>query len=184
MFERFTDSARSAVVDAQAQARALHAAEIRTEHLLLGILTTADASLRAQLADAGLTADAVRTDLEAGQDTFGPDDADALDSIGIDLDAIRERLERAFGEGILDRSSPDGGRPGRWGRIPIARGAKKSLELALREAIVRRERSIGSEHLLLGILRSDDSPVIRLIETRITREDLRQLLTARLGRAA
>jgi ATP-dependent Clp protease ATP-binding subunit ClpA len=43
---------------------------------------------------------------------------------------------------------------------------------------------IRSEHLLLGVLRSDDSPVVRLIETHVTREDLRQLLTARLDRAA
>ena len=184
MFERFTDSARAAVVDAQAQARALGATEIRPEHLLLGVLATADRSLRAQLAGVGLTGDAVFADLEAAVGVLGPDDADALESIGIDLDAIRERLESTFGEGILDRRSPGGGRPGRWGHIPFARGAKKSLELALREAIARRERSIAAEHLLLGILRSDDPTALGLIEKHITRGDLRQLLAARLDRAA
>lgn len=77
-----------------------------------------------------------------------------------------------------------GGRQGRWGHIPFTRGAKKTLELSLREAIARRERSIGAEHLLLGILRSDDETTIGLVETHVTREDLRRLLHDRLDRVA
>lgn len=108
MFERFTDSARSAVVTAQTEARTLGADEIGPVHQLLGVLVTADGSLRDQLAGTGLTADAIRAGLRSG--VLGPDDAEALDSIGIDLDTIRERLESTFGEGILDRPSPGGGR--------------------------------------------------------------------------
>ncbi|WP_068156253.1 Clp protease N-terminal domain-containing protein [Rhodococcus phenolicus] len=182
MFERFTDSARSAVVSAQTEARALRTDEIRTAHLLLGVLVTADVSLRDELAGVGLTADAIRTGLDA--DPLGPDDAEALESIGIDLDAIRERMESTFGEGVLDRPSSGGGRYGRWGHVPFSRGARKSLELALREAIARRERTIGTEHLLLGILRSDDASALRLVEVHVDRESLRDLLHTRLDRAA
>ncbi|MFZ2529978.1 MAG: Clp protease N-terminal domain-containing protein [Rhodococcus sp. (in: high G+C Gram-positive bacteria)] len=182
MFERFTDSARSAVVTAQTEARTLGADEIGPAHLLLGVLVNADGSLHNQLTGTGLTADAIRAGLRSG--ALGPDDAEALDSIGIDLDAIRERLEFSFGEGILDRPSTGGGRYGRWGHIPFTRGAKKTLELALREAIARRERFIGAEHLLLGILRSDDETAIGLVDAHVARGELRRLLHDRLDRAA
>ncbi|MFD6858949.1 Clp protease N-terminal domain-containing protein [Rhodococcus sp. NPDC060090] len=189
MFERFTDSARSAVVAAQAEARRLHADRIATAHVLLGVLVTADEHLRTSLADVGLTIDGARTDLAAmnRDHPLGPDDAAALEAIGIDLDAVRARVEDTFGEGVLDRPAPKE-RRGRFSdlfgdHIPFERNAEKTLELALREAIAHRDRSIGSEHIMLGLLRSDDTATRSLIEAHVPRNRLRQILTARLDAA-
>ena len=61
-------------------------------------------------------------------------DADALATLGIDLDAVRERVERTFGAGALSRRRGRRGVvPG--GALPFTPRAKKVLELSLREAI-------------------------------------------------
>lgn len=65
---------------------------------------------------------------------FTDDDADALRSVGIDLDEVRRNVEDAFGPGALDRGVPDAHRSGTR-HIPFTRDAKRALELSLREAI-------------------------------------------------
>jgi hypothetical protein len=122
MFERFTDSARHLVVQAQHEARRLGHNYIGCEHLLLaaaGLAEPAGAALR----DQGVTperveAEIVRTvgrgqaadpDGRAADPTGRGDplhglDREALASIGIDLDVVRARLEAAFGPDALDRA--------------------------------------------------------------------------------
>jgi ATP-dependent Clp protease ATP-binding subunit ClpA len=144
MFERFTESARDVVVGAQAEAQALGHGSIGTEHLLIAAAAASAGPARAALDSIGVSADALR-------EAVGPRaglDADALASIGIDLDEVRRHVEEAFGPGALDR-----GQPRRGGRMPFTKRAKKVLELALREAVARGDRHIGSEHIVLGILR-------------------------------
>ena len=103
MFERFTDDARQAVVLAQEEAVALHHGWIGTEHVLLGVLR-ADGDGARLLAGFGVDAAGVRDDVVRivgrGEDDI---DRDALATLGIDLDAVRERVERAFGPGALSR---------------------------------------------------------------------------------
>lgn len=184
MFERFTAGARAAVVTAQEEARELDARRIEPAHLLLGVLGTADTTLRDLLADLGLTAGTVRSELVRDAGMLGDEDAAALGAIGIDLDSVRARLEESFGEGVLDRG-PGGGRRGRFARhLPFHPAAKKSLQLALREALARRDRVIGCEHLLLGILRSDDDRARTLVESHVPRRVLRDRLRDYRGRAA
>ncbi|GGL43425.1 Clp protease N-terminal domain-containing protein [Nocardia jinanensis] len=164
MFERFAGNARMAVVAAQEQARELRSPEIRVEHLLLGLLQQAEPRLRTLLAQNGLTErNALRSLGTAGEDEpLGAGDAEALRSIGIDLDAVRESLEANFGADALNRAVPSDEswglrgrrRGGRFGHIPFTRGAKKVLELSLREALARREKTIETGHVLLGILRA------------------------------
>ena len=73
-------------------------------------------------------------------------------ALGIDLDEVRRRVEEAFGPGALDRVRRPRGR--RWGgHIPFAKESKKTLELALREAIALGHNYIGTEHMLLAMLR-------------------------------
>jgi ATP-dependent Clp protease ATP-binding subunit ClpA len=148
MFERFTAGARDAVVQAQAEARALGHDYIGTEHLLLGAAVAPGDAARV-LAEHGATPDALR---EAVRTEIGGSsiNGEALVAIGIDLDEIRRRVEATFGEGALERR-----RPRRSGQIPFTPRAKKSLELALREAVARGDRHIGPEHLLLGVLRDE-----------------------------
>jgi ATP-dependent Clp protease ATP-binding subunit ClpA len=158
MFERFTTPARNAVVEAQGSARRLGDDRIGVEHLLLGVLATDDRDglARSVLESFGVTTETVERELATQRlpGRLGPDEADALESLGIDLNEIRRRVEDAFGEGALDRHA---GRA-RRGHLPFTRQARKVLELSLREAMALRHRRIGTEHLLLGLTRSIDEP--------------------------
>jgi ATP-dependent Clp protease ATP-binding subunit ClpC len=72
--------------------------------------------------------------------------ARALRSLGIDLDAVRQEVEEIIGRG---GSSPSG-------HIPFTPRAKKVLELSLREAMQLGHNYIGTEHILLGLLREGE----------------------------
>lgn len=174
MFERFTDEARAVVVRAQAQARRLRHRRIGCEHLLLGAAESETPAGQA-LRDLGGTPEAVRAALPAlvaAADTTY--DRAALASIGIDLDAVRERVEAAFGPGALERRPSRPGRrfglrrrrcrtyPPRTAHIPFAPEAKRCLELALREASERRDRHLGVEHIVLALSSTRDGPVPRI----------------------
>jgi ATP-dependent Clp protease ATP-binding subunit ClpA len=194
MFERFTRHARVAVVLAQEEARELRIREVGPQHLLVGVLQAADNDLAAVLSGYGLTADAVRTRLMEASPT--PDesfdeDADALRAIGIDLRAVRDSVARTFGAEVFDNALPRSGRSRRRrggqrrsGHIPFDRAAKKSLELAVREALVHKDNEIGCEHLLLGILRSGDKAAIGLITEHVYAAQLRASIIALLDKAA
>ncbi len=164
MFERFSKSARVAIVIAQEEARQLHSPRIEVEHILLGITECKSKSVQKLLEDNGITTQSLRrklTEKRTGE-PLGEEDAAALRSIGIDLDAVRESLEASFGEDALDRAVPT--EESRWarfgfrgglntGHIPFTKEAKKVLELSLRETLARGDDRIKSGHVLLGILR-------------------------------
>jgi ATP-dependent Clp protease ATP-binding subunit ClpA len=168
MFERFTAGARAVVVAAQAEARALQHGRVGTEHLLLGLLGEPGGPAGGLLAARGIAAGDVRAAVERSAGRGEPElDADALATLGIDLDEVRVRVERAFGPGALSR------RPCRRGLLdshpaglPFTPRAKKALELALREAIALGDRHIGSEHVLLGLIRAGDGVAARILGER------------------
>ncbi len=173
MFERFTDGARAAVVRAHDEARALGHRYLGTEHLLLGVAETPDRG-RVALDRLGFDVEAARADLVRILGT-SPSDDEALRSIGIDIDEVRRRVEEAFGPGALGSDPPRS--RGRWRRnrcdagpwsrrLPFTPRAKKDLELALREAIRLRSDRIGTEHLLLGLVRGDGTVAIRLLRAQ------------------
>ena len=187
MFERFTRDARTVVVSTQDLCRSLGTDEVRPVHLLLA-LTEDDSGARAVLAAHGLSPDAVAEALGAPRATpaapLGDDDAAALRSLGIDLDAIREAVDKQFGEGALEGAAAATGATGRdetdveedeadlargrfgvGGHVRFGRGAKKVLELSLREAIRQHSREIRSEHIALAVLRTDDEAVRMLLGT-------------------
>jgi len=165
MFERFTQPARRAVIQAQEEARRLRHRRVDTEHLLLALLAEPDRVVAAMRRDTDLTTarvhEEIRRAAERGSGRPTDDDAAALRSIGIALDAIRTKLEEAFGPGALEPPQPGSApRRGLFGRresaagparIPFTPGAKKALELALREALALKHGYIGAEHILLGL---------------------------------
>lgn len=110
MFERFTPGARTIVIHAQQHARRLGHRYIGPEHLLLG-LAGLDEPAGAVLREYGITPEFVeeeivrRAGLGAGSGLFVDLDQDALSVIGIDLDAVRARVEASFGTGALARAS-------------------------------------------------------------------------------
>jgi ATP-dependent Clp protease ATP-binding subunit ClpA len=160
MFERFTDRARNAVIAAQQEARRLGHDCIGTEHLLLGLLREKGTAARV-LTDLGVTADAVEHEVVTfvRPAPFGAADAEALGAIGIDLEEVKRRLEATFGPGALRwrpgrRGLRRGPLPGR--HIPFSPRAKKVLELSLREALRLKHNHIGTEHVLLGLVREGE----------------------------
>jgi ATP-dependent Clp protease ATP-binding subunit ClpA len=159
VFERFTDSARDAVVRAQEEARALGHNYLGTEHLLLGVLGAPGEPAVEGLA---VTASDVRRDLLR---IIGPGrrlDARALADIGIDLDEVRRRVDAAFGPGALDAA-----RPGcASGMLSFTPRAKKVLELAVREARALGRGEIAPEHIVLGILREGEGVAAQILAPR------------------
>ena len=118
MFQRFTDRARRVVVLAEEEARLLRHNSVGTEHILLGLLHEGE----------GVA-------------------ARALESLGINREAVRQRVEQLIGEG---QQAPGG-------HILFTPPAKKVLELSLREAMALGHNYVGTEHILLAMLREGDS---------------------------
>ena len=130
MFERFTDTARHVVVQAQADARRLGHNYIGCEHLLLAVAAVGEPA-SAVLGDHGVTPDHVEAEIlrtigrgQRGQtaDPLGGLDRQALAFIGIDVDVVRARIEAAFGPDALTRALPAACRSRRpaWGKGPLA----------------------------------------------------------------
>jgi ATP-dependent Clp protease ATP-binding subunit ClpA len=188
MFERFSRSARVAVVLAQEEARELNADEIRPEHLLVGTLQSSGRNLASVLSSFGLTADGVRERLERAEspgDESSDDDAEALKSIGIDLNQVRDSIDRSFGEGTFDNAlRKSGRRRRRRGHIPFTKPAKKVLELSLREALAHNDNYIGCEHIMLGIVRGGDTFTVGMITEHVETTVLRGAIIDLLEQAA
>lgn len=149
MFERFTRPARLVVGEAVEIAQAMGHQRFGSDHMLLALAGQPGQVTSQALAEAGVRADRVREAMLARHGTDGIDDEEALRTLGIDLSAVRAKVEETFGEGALD-----GHRRGRRGSPRLTSEGKKTLELALREAVRLKDHYIGAEHLLLGILRA------------------------------
>jgi ATP-dependent Clp protease ATP-binding subunit ClpA len=154
MFERFTEDARRVVFEARSLAVARGDERIGPLHLL-SALTTGDSVAARVLAADGVDPAAVGRLLGPGPARAADDDSAALASIGIDLDEIRRTVEQSFGEGALDRFSAQRARPSNLrGHAALTDDAKSALALALKEALALHHNYIGTEHLLLGLLRT------------------------------
>jgi ATP-dependent Clp protease ATP-binding subunit ClpC len=80
--------------------------------------------------------------------------AKALESLGITLEAVRVQVEERIGPAGSATGSP-----------PFTPRAKKALELALREALQLGHNYIGTEHLLLGIVREGQGDAAKVLES-------------------
>ena len=79
--------------------------------------------------------------------------AKALESLGISLEAVRQQVEEIIGQG---GTSPSG-------HIPFTPRAKKVLELSLREALQLGHNYIGTEHILLGLIREGEGVAAQVL---------------------
>ncbi|QYB06007.1 Clp protease [Rhodococcus sp. USK10] len=183
MFERFSMDARAVVIGAQQEARDVKSPQIGPEHLVLALLSVKTEPVHGILADAGIEEDKARSTVAAHGTALSDADAEALESIGIDLDAVRQSLEQNFGKGVLDPEQPSEKR-GWFGRksghIGFTRGAKKAIELSLREALARKDDHIGAEHIFLGVLRVAEGTTKEILEVRVGVGELRRRVHAAL----
>nr|WP_308209035.1 Clp protease N-terminal domain-containing protein [Actinoallomurus purpureus] len=180
VFERFTELAKRAVTASQDAAVALGHDFIGTEHLLLGLASTAGTASEV-LRGHGIELqrareETVRLLAEAGVAATGGQEAkDALSSIGIDVVEIQRHADDTFGPGAF-----------RFPRPPFTPRAKKVLvELTLREAQALGHQRIDTEHLLLGLL-ADGEGIATQVLTALGAEAtaLREAVRARVTQQA
>jgi ATP-dependent Clp protease ATP-binding subunit ClpC len=99
----------------------------------------------------------------------------ALSRLGISLEAARSSVEQIIGRGG-QLSSPEG-------HIPFTPRAKKVLELSLREALQLGHNYIGTEHILLGLIREGQGVAAQILVQRgADLERVRKMVMAELGR--
>ena len=79
--------------------------------------------------------------------------ATALEAMGISLEAVRQQVEEIVGKG---QDAPSG-------HIPFTPRAKKVLELSLRESLQLGHNYIGTEHILLGLIREGDGLAAQIL---------------------
>jgi ATP-dependent Clp protease ATP-binding subunit ClpA len=80
--------------------------------------------------------------------------ARVLESLDITVEEVREQVKRLVGQGDEDIVT---------GQIPFTPRAKKVLELALREALALGHNYIGTEHVLLGVVRENQGVAARIL---------------------
>ena len=185
MFERFTGKARLAVVEAQRLASERNADEIRTEHLLAALYAVPDHLALTVLEAFSVDKEVVQREIDRLRPGGRPAiDAEALSTLGIDLDEVRRQVEEAFGPGALDRTRAALGGRGRrlFGNVPFERTTKKALELALREALRLKHDYIGTEHILLGLIHAEAGAAHHILAARGVRLDAARVIVEELVR--
>ena len=105
--------------------------------------------------------------------------AKALESLGISLEAVRQQVEEIIGQG---QQAPSG-------HIPFTPRAKKVLELSLREALQLGHNYIGTEHILLGLIREGEGVAAQVLvklgaDLNRVRQQVIQLLHGYQGQEA
>ena len=105
--------------------------------------------------------------------------AKALEALGINLEQVREQVQDIIGQG---QQAPSG-------HIPFTPRAKKVLELSLREALQLGHSYIGTEHLLLGLIREGEGVAAQVLtklgaDTNKVRQQVIQLLSGFQGKEA
>lgn len=173
MFERFTDRARRVIGLALEEARYLGHNFIGTEHILLGLVDERDGVAGRVLTAAGLTVEGVRDEVRRIVGTPAISDAEALKSIGIDLDEVLATVSASFGEDALQLSHGRARRRLLPGAPPFTPRTKKVLELSLREALSLKHNYIGTEHLLLGIVREGQGVAAEILKRLAPGVDVR-----------
>jgi ATP-dependent Clp protease ATP-binding subunit ClpA len=143
-FDRFNDRAKRVLALAQDEAIRFNHNYIGTEHLLLGLVREGE----------GVA-------------------ARVLDSLGVELSAVRRAIEFTIGRGDATKSPSE---------ITLAPPTKKAIELAVDEARKLGHSHVGTEHLLLGIVRQSESIAAKVLGgLGVDLERVRHQVIATLG---
>lgn len=138
MFERFARDSQRVVLGALAAAKRLGAEQVESEHLLLALVAGDSPAARA-MAEAGMDAQAISAAIEA------------------DLVAMLELV--GVPARVVDATPP----APRVDRPDFGVHGRRALEQAVREAARRKDRRVGAEHLLLGVLHAPSPRLTRVL---------------------
>jgi ATP-dependent Clp protease ATP-binding subunit ClpA len=156
VFEIFSGPARQAILLAQDEAIGLGDDFVGTEHLLTGLAGVPDGVAGELLADHGLSVGLARaraTEIRpAGQRGAAIAPADALAAIGVDVAAIRQRADEAFGPGAFVYPRP-----------AYDAAARAAIEDSVAQAEALGHDYVGTGHLLLGMLAGGDNAGARIL---------------------
>jgi ATP-dependent Clp protease ATP-binding subunit ClpA len=173
LFGRFTDQAHRVLDRAWEEAERAGHRYLGPEHVLLGLLAE-DQSEAAQVQVRGVDLAAARAALDrlAGQGVVPaprPSDAELLGTLGINLGAVRQETEQAFGFQAVGEATWRVTRRRRWRRARVVWTplcgppflAKRALQLASEQAQALGHGEVTAEHLLLGVLEDARQPADR-----------------------
>jgi ATP-dependent Clp protease ATP-binding subunit ClpA len=133
---------------------------IGTEHVLLALTRSPESPAVRVLRRLGVTPEDITGSAFLARVWAPRIDADALATLGVDLEAVRERLEETFGSGALEQTRAGMVEPTRARIQCIA----PRLKLALAHALDRAgEQPVQDEHVLLGLLSVRDSLAARAL---------------------
>jgi hypothetical protein len=166
MFDRFTERARKVMTLARQEAQKLRNDYIGTEHILLGLLQEGSGVASHVLKNLGVDLQRARGEMdcliEPGTSPVSPQRS-----------GVRRVLESVLG---------GRGRNSGEGQLPFTPRAKRVLELALEEAANLGHNYIGTEHLLLGLVREEDGPAAHVLRNLgIRTERIREQIVELLG---
>ena len=144
LFKNFTEQARKAMVLSVDEARRLEHNFVGTEHMLLGLVSEGEGVAAHVLSSSGVELDKIRSEivsiLKQGQEKSNP---------------VLSKIKSAMMQGEIVLA----------GRQAVMTGrAKKVIELAVDEARLLGDQYIGTEHLLLGILREGEGLAVGVLK--------------------
>ncbi len=195
--QRLTPGARAIPMGAFEHAVRLGHPYVGCEHFLLA-LAGADHPAAAVLREHGVTPERVEEQVTrlAGGGLFGDLDRNALAAVGIDVDAVRDRMAESFGQQALSRASHAAHRKAavsRWDPrrrgpgvhrdgifLPHGTGVGQCLHQAHLEELARHDTQIGVEHLALGLLSVTEGlvpPILAALE--VSASELRAAIAGR-----
>lgn len=147
---------------------------VGTEHVLLALTSDPHGGATRVLAELGVTPADIRSSAFLAALWAPRIDPEALASLGVDLDTVRERLDETFGQGALERTGAGMLDPSGAGVQCVA----PRLKQALADAVDRAgDAPLRDEHVLLGMLGVPDSVAARALdELGVTLESTEALM--------
>ena len=192
MFGRFTSSALTAIANAQIEARGLGHNYVGTEHVLIALSARPDTTAGSALQECRIEPGRLRDALSRLLGSPPPDDATLLQSLGIDLHAVRKTVERTLGPDALQEARRN--RRRRWfrgrhgnchsillGEMGVTPRLKRSFEVAVQQADAAGHAQANDGHLLLALLDDRRGMAAELVseeigDVAILEENLRRRL--------
>jgi ATP-dependent Clp protease ATP-binding subunit ClpA len=179
MPDYLTPQARAVAMRAYEHARRLGHRYLGGEHFLLALASCGEPA-GAVLREHGVTPERVEEQVVrgAGDSLFGDLDRGALAAIGVDVDAVRARVEAGLGPQSLTRAAQAARRTPRLARLnprpvsgavrdgvflPHAPDVQQAFRTATQEAQARRDARIGTGHLALGLLAVTEGSVPAIV---------------------